>query len=110
MQETAPQCPGCGGRCRRRASGAALVTLVLDQAHKWWMLGVYGIADKGRVAVTPFLDLVFVKNTGISYSLFDQSSTPGSSASPPLRPSPPGALGLARPRGHRQADGRLGRA
>ena len=24
-----------------------LVTLVLDQAHKWWMLEVYGIADRG---------------------------------------------------------------
>jgi signal peptidase II len=38
------------------------------------MLAVYGIAGKGRVTVTPFLDLVFVKNTGISYSLLDQSS------------------------------------
>jgi signal peptidase II len=38
------------------------------------MLAVYDIAEKGRVAVLPFLDLVFVKNTGISYSLFDQSS------------------------------------
>ena len=41
---------------------------VIDQAHKWWMLDVYDIAGKGRVDVTPFLDLVFVKNTGISYS------------------------------------------
>jgi signal peptidase II len=53
------------------AAGAA--TLALDQLHKWWMLDVYQIATKGRVAVLPFLDLVFVKNTGISYSLFDQS-------------------------------------
>ena len=41
------------------------------------MLDVYGIAEKGRVAVTPFLDFVFVKNTGISYSLFDQDSFTG---------------------------------
>ena len=54
-----------------------LVTLILDQAHKWWMLNVYDIADKGRVYVTPFLDLVFVKNIGISYSLFDQESFGG---------------------------------
>ena len=47
---------------------------VVDQAHKWWMLLVYRIAERGRVTVTPFLDLVFVKNTGISYSLLDQSS------------------------------------
>jgi signal peptidase II len=54
-----------------------LATLVLDQAHKWWMLNVFGIADRGRVAVTPFLDLVYVKNIGISYSLFDQESYSG---------------------------------
>jgi signal peptidase II len=54
-----------------------LVTLILDQAHKWWMLNVYDIADKGRVYVTPFLDLVYVKNIGISYSLFDQESFAG---------------------------------
>ena len=41
--------------------------LALDQAHKWWMLAVYRIEEKGRVVVTPFLDLVFVKNKGISY-------------------------------------------
>lgn len=52
----------------------AAVTFALDQAHKWWMLLGYRIAEKGRVTITPFLDLVFVKNTGISYSLLDQSS------------------------------------
>jgi signal peptidase II len=45
----------------------ALVTLAVDQAHKWWMLEVYRIQDRGRVAVTPFLDLVYVNNPGISY-------------------------------------------
>lgn len=54
-----------------------LATLLIDQANKFWMLDVYGIAEKGRVAVTPFLDFVFVKNTGISYSLFDQDSFTG---------------------------------
>lgn len=54
-----------------------LVTLVLDQAHKIWMLDVYGIAERGRVVVTSFLDLVYVKNTGISYSLLDQDSYAG---------------------------------
>jgi signal peptidase II len=54
-----------------------LVTLVLDQAHKWWMLEVYNIEERGRVAVLPFLDLVFVKNIGISYSMFDQESYTG---------------------------------
>jgi signal peptidase II len=55
----------------------ALAALVLDQLNKWWMLDVYAIADKGRVAVLPFLDFVYVKNVGISYSLFDQDSYEG---------------------------------
>jgi signal peptidase II len=52
----------------------ALATLMLDQAHKWWMLHIYQIQDKGRVTITPFMDWVFVKNTGVSYSMFDSSS------------------------------------
>jgi len=55
----------------------ALVTLILDQANKWWMLDVFGIAERGRVAITPFLDFVYVRNIGISYSLFDQASYEG---------------------------------
>jgi signal peptidase II len=47
----------------------AVATLVIDQSHKWWMMVVYRIQDKGRVTVTPFLDLVFVKNLGISYGI-----------------------------------------
>jgi signal peptidase II len=58
----------------RLALIVAVATFVIDQANKWWLLAVYQIEDRGRVPVTPFLDLVFVKNTGISYSMFDQSS------------------------------------
>lgn len=54
-----------------------LATFVLDQAHKWWMLDLYRIAERGRVTVTPFLDLVYVRNIGISYSLLDQDSYAG---------------------------------
>src|SRR5688572_33025294 len=57
--------------------GLAVLIVAVDQAHKWWMLAVYRIEEKGRVVVTPFLDLVFVKNKGISYSLFDQESQTG---------------------------------
>jgi signal peptidase II len=52
----------------------ALAVVAVDQAHKWWMLLIYRIQDRGRVQVTPFLDLVFVKNTGVSYSMLDGSS------------------------------------
>lgn len=56
------------------AGRVALVTLLLDQANKLWMLFVFGIEGRGRVAVTPFLDFVYVLNTGVSYSMFDSSS------------------------------------
>ncbi|HEX5665521.1 MAG: signal peptidase II [Hyphomicrobium sp.] len=55
-------------------AAVALATLVLDQANKLWMLLVYGIEGRGRVEVTPFLDFVYVLNTGVSYSMFDSSS------------------------------------
>jgi signal peptidase II len=55
----------------------AVATMVIDQVHKWWMLVVYRIEEKGRVTVTPFLDLVYVKNLGVSYGLFTQDSWQG---------------------------------
>jgi lipoprotein signal peptidase len=55
----------------------ALITGVLDQANKWWMLTVYDIDQKGQVAVLPFMDLVYVLNRGISYGLFTQSDQRG---------------------------------
>ena len=57
--------------------GTALAVLAIDQAHKWWMLLVYRIEERVRVAVTPFLDLVYVKNLGVSYGLFLQDSREG---------------------------------
>jgi signal peptidase II len=57
--------------------GIALFILAVDQAHKAWMLMVYRIQEKGRIAVTPFFDLVFVKNTGVSYGLFLQDTPQG---------------------------------
>lgn len=65
------------GRYSGVALGVALATFAIDQAHKWWMLYVYDIAARGRVRVTSYLDLVFVKNTGVSYSLFNQDSQAG---------------------------------
>lgn len=57
--------------------GLAALTTAIDQAHKWWMLAVYRIEEKGRVVVTPFLDLVYVKNLGVSYGLLLQESAEG---------------------------------
>ena len=53
---------------------AALMTFAVDQAHKWWMILGVGMTEGDRFSLLPFLDIVFVKNTGISYSLFDDGS------------------------------------
>src|SRR5262245_45512015 len=55
----------------------ALATLAVDQGHKWWMLAVYRIQERGRVHVTPFLDLVYLENKGISYGLLPLDSRLG---------------------------------
>jgi signal peptidase II len=48
----------------------AALTFILDQALKWWLLAVLGLAQGMRVRVLPVLDLVLAWNRGISYSLF----------------------------------------
>ena len=57
------------GRWSALGLWVAGLTLVIDQAHKLWMLFGYRIQDQGRAAVTSFLDLVYVKNVGISYGM-----------------------------------------
>ena len=54
---------------------AALATLVLDQASKFWLVRVFDIAHRGTVRVTPFFDLVLAWNQGISFGWF-QSDGP----------------------------------
>ena len=49
---------------------AAIVTLVLDQASKLWLLYVFDIGHRGTVRVTPFFDLVLAWNIGISFGWF----------------------------------------
>jgi signal peptidase II len=50
-----------------------LLTCGIDQAAKFWLLDSYDIAARQPVALTPFIDLLLVFNTGISYGLFPQS-------------------------------------
>ncbi len=54
-----------------RAVGAlvAAATLVADQANKLWLIFVFDIAARQPVTLTPFFDVVFARNPGISYSL-----------------------------------------
>ena len=46
---------------------AAVITVVVDQAFKFWLLNVFDIAHRGTVRVTPFFDLVLAWNIGISF-------------------------------------------
>jgi signal peptidase II len=55
----------------------AVLTAVLDQATKLWLLFGYDLASRGTVRLAPFLDLVLVWNTGISYGLFPQAGPLG---------------------------------
>jgi signal peptidase II len=62
-------------------TGIGLVVTVLvaaiDQAVKLWLLFVFDLGRRGVVPLTPFLDLVLVWNTGISYGLFRQEGPLG---------------------------------
>ena len=53
---------------------AAIVTLVLDQASKLWLLFVFDIGRRGAVKVTPFFDLVLAWNPGISFGWLQNDS------------------------------------
>ena len=65
------------GPFARLGLSTALATFIADQGHKLWMLKVYRIEDRGRVRITPFMDLVHVINPGISYGLFAQDGRNG---------------------------------
>ena len=48
----------------------ALTTCVLDQGSKLWLLYGFHLADRGKVTLAPLVDLVLVRNYGISYGWF----------------------------------------
>jgi len=53
---------------------AAVITLVVDQAFKVWLLNIFDIAHRGAVRVTPFFDLVLALNIGISFGWLQNDS------------------------------------
>ncbi len=61
----------------RTGFAIALVTVLIDQGYKWWMLNIYDIGSRGVVKITPFFDLTLIWNKGISYGLFQQNSDLG---------------------------------
>jgi signal peptidase II len=58
------------GRLSALGVSVAVLTCLVDQALKFWLLLDFDLANRGRFAVMPFLDLVLTWNTGISYGLF----------------------------------------
>jgi len=50
----------------------ALVTAVVDQAVKTWLIFGLDLAARQPIHLGPFIDLVLAWNTGISFSLFPQ--------------------------------------
>jgi signal peptidase II len=54
---------------QRLGLAAAGGALLVDQAHKYWMLDVFGIEQKQPIRLLPFLDVVMSWNHGVSYSL-----------------------------------------
>ena len=66
-----------GVRMRLAGVLAALAMLAVDQGHKFWMLYIYGIADRQPVALGPWMDLVLAWNPGVSYSLFSATTDTG---------------------------------
>ncbi len=55
----------------------ATMIFIIDQVYKYWMIHVYQIAQRGKVEITSFFDLVMVWNRGVSYGLFAQDSDLG---------------------------------
>lgn len=52
----------------------AIAAMAADQLHKYWMIEVYEVGNRGRVAVTSFLDFVLLWNPGISFGQLPQAN------------------------------------
>jgi signal peptidase II len=56
---------------------SAVISLVLDQASKLWLLNVVDLDRRGGMRLTPFFDLMPAWNTGISYGWLQNDSQAG---------------------------------
>jgi signal peptidase II len=65
------------GRYSALGIAVAIPTAILDQAHKWYMILVAKMKLGDKFPVTPFLDIVYLLNPGISYSMFRMESRQG---------------------------------
>ena len=64
-------------RTRLAALAVVLLTLVVDQGSKYWVLNHTSLPDGDRISVLPVFDLVLTWNKGISYGLFQQQEALG---------------------------------
>ena len=55
----------------------AVLVAIADQALKLWLMFVFELGRRGRVALGPYVDLVLSWNTGISYGLFREQGMLG---------------------------------
>ena len=56
----------------------AAIVASLDQASKYWLVHLSGLGDSGgRLAYGPFVDLVYLRNPGVSYSMFELKGVAG---------------------------------
>jgi signal peptidase II len=58
------------GRFTAFGLATAAIVCLLDQALKLWLLHGFDLAERGRVALAPVVELVLVRNYGISYGWF----------------------------------------
>src|SRR5262249_1159664 len=58
------------GPCTALGLVTAAIVGVLDQVSKLWLLYGFDLAARGRVALAPVVELVLVRNYGISYGWF----------------------------------------
>jgi signal peptidase II len=57
--------------------GVAALVLALDQASKFWAIGLLGGADRPVIELTPFLALTLSWNRGIAYTMLRSDSDLG---------------------------------
>jgi signal peptidase II len=66
------------GPMSRSGLTAALIALLIDQVHKWWMIEeLHFAAGQSRIEVASFFDIILTWNRGISYGLFKQDGALG---------------------------------
>jgi signal peptidase II len=62
------------GRLSAVGAAMAVLTYIVDQTHKWYMIQIFDIARQQPVNVMPGFDLVMIWNYGISYGWFASHS------------------------------------